>query len=83
MFKADLCLADTSGEMTAKLTMHLPVIAPKHMAFTPYALVFRPRAGKLAVLCMGKSKQIALENLLDNGVPVGDVVSDTLFPGAM
>ena len=79
-FKADLALCSSSGESDIPLELHLPVpYHPKEIAF-PIGVVFKPRPGKIGILWGGSPKSINLDRLIEAGAPLGDAISDKMFP---
>ena len=77
-FKADLRLFDKDGNATSKTQLHLPIYALSAVMF-PIAVVFRPCEGKLAILYGGSLHDLPADRIKSCGVPLGDVVSNTMF----
>ena len=70
-FKADLALPSAAGDCTIHLELHLPIpYHPKEIAF-PIAVIFKPRAGSLAVLYGGSPQTLSSDRLLGANAPLG------------
>lgn len=77
-FKADLKLCDKEGNMTCETQLHIPVYTLSAIFF-PLAIIFRPCEGKLAILYGGSFRDLPHDRIVSCGVPLGDVVSETMF----
>jgi hypothetical protein len=78
-FKADLKLASsTSINGTCAIQLHLPFYPPE-AAILPFAVIFRPSFGKLAVMFAGSPRDLSIEKLMQSGAPLGNNVNEHMF----
>ena len=79
VFKADLKLFDSGGAKNVPIHLHLPVYNPKDIAF-PLAIIFRPKAEKLAILFGGSAREVSYDKLVEAGAPIGEPICNAMFP---
>eukprot|EP00970_Alexandrium_tamarense_P006211 scaffold1052_cov198-Alexandrium_tamarense.AAC.29 len=78
-FKANLKLFDANGVKDIPIHLHLPIYNPKDIAF-PLAIVFKPCAGRLAVMYGGSPRVLNYDRLREVEAPVGEQVNSSMFP---